>query len=254
VSDLTGDETRGACELHLDPDLRSSTVARSTFLPAFGQCGSEQKHLENMGVQKEAQHESSDLFLFFGCFRPAKLNKARGRWEYVGSRKFHVIHSWLQLGDIHRIKAPDPRWLSHPHGIPSSLVAADQQRRRPANQNNTIYTPRRHLTFAPRIPGYGTFTSFDCSDSGHPLRLSDPDSIPRSNWVLPMFFYKKLSHFSAKANWEKREQRCKVTQRGYGQEFVFEVPPSGDVRASVLRWLDSFPFAASAASASPLAT
>jgi hypothetical protein len=114
-------------------------------------------------------------------------------------------------------------------------------------------TPRTNLTFAPGIPGYGTFTSFDCNDSGHPLRLSDPNSIARSNWNLPILFCEKLSHIGAKAIWEEREQRCKVTQRGFGQEFVFEVPPSEEDRANVLCWLNSFPFAASAASGGPLA-
>jgi hypothetical protein len=220
----------------------------------FGQCGNEQTHLENNGVKKEPEHKPDDLFLFFGYFRPAKFNRDKGRWEYVGSCKLHVIHAWLQLGDIHRINAPDPTWSRHPHGIPSFLVVADQQRRSQAKQNNTIYTPRKHLTFLPDIPGYGTFTSFDCHDSGHPLRLTDPSSMPRSTWNLPIFFYKKLSHIGAKAIWEPRGQYCQVTHRGYGQEFVFEVPQSGEDRANVLSWLISFPFATTAVSASALVT
>ena len=57
-----------------------------------------------------------------------------------------------------------------------------------------------------------------------------------------MFFYKKLSNIGAKAKWEQQGQHCKVTRRGYGQEFVFEVPQSGEDRTNVLRWLLSLPF------------
>ena len=242
VTELSGNEHLAHGEVHLDPDLRNSSVPRLDFQPAFGQCGNEQTHLENQHVKKEPGQEPNDLFLFFGYFRPAKIND-KGRWEYEGSIKLHVIHGWLQLGDIHRINAPDPTWSRHPHGIPSFLVEADQQRRNQAKQNNTIYAPRKHLTFLPGIPGHGTFTSFDCHDSGHPLRLTDPSSKTRSTWNLPVFFYKKLSHIGPKATWEPRGQRCKVTYRGYGQEFVLEVPPSGEDRAKVLSWLISFPFA-----------
>lgn len=249
VSDLSGNENLAGCEVHLDPDLRSSRVSRSAFQPAFGQCGNEQKHLENEGVKKEPEQEPDDLFLFFGYFRPAMLNRDKGRWEYVGSCKLHVIHAWLQLGDIHRINAPDPTWSRHPHGIPSFLVVADQQRRSQAKQNNTIYTPRKHLTFLPGMPGHGTFSSFDCQDSGHPLRLTDPNSKQRSTWNLPRFFYKKLSHIGAKATWESGGQHCKVTHRGYGQEFVFDVQKSGQEPATVLSWLTTLPFAAADASA-----
>ncbi|MGA2905204.1 MAG: hypothetical protein ABSD98_15340 [Candidatus Korobacteraceae bacterium] len=249
VSDLSANENLAVSEVHLDPDLRASSVTRSAFHPAFGQCGSEQTHLENRGVKEEPGQQINDLFLFFGYFRPAKFNRDKGRWEYVGSCKLHVIHAWLQLGKIHRVNAPDPAWCRHPHGIPSFLVAADQQRRSQAKQNNTIYTPRRHLTFLPDVPGHGTFTSFDCHDSGHSLRLTDPGSKQRSTWKLPMFFYKKLSHIGEKATWERRGQHCRLTRRGYGQEFVFEVPQSGQDRAKVLNWLISLPFATTAVSA-----
>jgi hypothetical protein len=84
--------------------------------------------------------------------------------------------------------------------------------------------------------------------------VTDPSSMPRSTWNLPIFFYKKLSHIGAKAIWEPRGQHCQVTHRGYGQEFVFEVPQSGEDRANVLSWLISFPFATTAVSASALVT
>ena len=246
VSDLSGNKVLADCEVHLDPDLRSSSVPRSAFQPALGQCGNAQTHLEECGVGKEREQEPNDLFLFFGYFRPAKFNRDELKWEYVGSSKFHVIHSWLQLGDVERINAPDPKWNQHPHGIPSFLVKADQQRRSMAKQNNTIYTPRKHLTFWPDIPGYGTFTSFDCEDFGHPLRLTDrsPKS-PRSKWMLPMFFYQKLSHIGRKnPTWEKREEErhCNVMHQGYGQEFVFQAPTSQEDRKEVLSWLSSLPF------------
>lgn len=60
-----------------------------------------------------------------------------------------------------------------------------------------------------------------------------------------MFFYQELSHIGKKnPTWEKREeeQHCNVTHRGYGQEFVFEMPQSQEDREKVLSWLSSLPF------------
>lgn len=242
VSDLSKNEALGRSEVHLDPDLRGSSVSRSDFKPAFGQCGSEQTHLEKNDIKKRHGQEPNDLFLFFGYFRPAQINK-KDRWEYVGNKKIHVIHGWLQLGQIHLVSAPEPNWSQHPHGIPSFIVKTDQSRRSQEKQNNTIYVPRKHLTFLTGRLGYGTFNSFDWQASEHPLRLTDPHSEARSRWRLPSFFYKQLSHIGEKNNtWEKAGQHCNVMHKGYGQEFVFTVPPSPADREKVLKWLTRFPF------------
>src|SRR5271154_1441325 len=51
VRDLSGKDFADR-EVHLDPDLRGSSVSRSAFQPAFGQCGNEQTHLEKNKVGK----------------------------------------------------------------------------------------------------------------------------------------------------------------------------------------------------------
>ncbi|MCV6603932.1 MAG: hypothetical protein OIF34_01405, partial [Porticoccaceae bacterium] len=62
ISQLGGKGWRGRC--HLDPDLDASLIARPEgWLPAFGQFGCAQRHLEQEQVGR------GDLFLFFGWFR-----------------------------------------------------------------------------------------------------------------------------------------------------------------------------------------
>lgn len=189
LNDLSANQNFSRQELHLDPDLREDAISRSEpFKPAFGQCGGEQSHLDNPAHGADSG-ENTDLFLFFGYFRKARLDKLLNRWRYVRGKRLHVIHSWMQVGEATRIVGPSQDWSKHPHGIPSFLVRTDQQRRSAGKRNNTIYTPRNRLTFNPEICGYGVFSSL------HPdIQITDPGGRNRTQWRLPGFFRDKLSH------------------------------------------------------------
>jgi hypothetical protein len=54
---------------HLDPDIRPGLVRREGWMPAFGQVGAAETHLENQGVGM------GDLFLFFGWFCSTALEE-----------------------------------------------------------------------------------------------------------------------------------------------------------------------------------
>ncbi len=238
LNDLSGDPHFSEREVHLDPDLQEHVIERKyPFRAAFGQCGSEQSHLDNAKYGAVSDIDNTDLFLFFGYFRSVDYDKANNRQRYEGER-LHVIHSWMQVGNVHRIYSYPNGWSSHPHGAPSFLVRTDQQRRKPQNRNNTIYTPRERLTFNPGIPGHGVFSSL------HPvLQITDPDGRYRTEWRLPAFFYEKLSHLG-KAEWRQDGSHCYVTQRGYGQEFIFNSFGHPETHAQVRDWLAGFPFCA----------
>ena len=115
----------GCC--HLDPDLRLGQAPG--WVPAFGQTGAAQTHLENQGVGV------GDLFLFFGRFRQTQY-APDGRLRYVKAAPTqHVVFGYLQIGTIVRgDRIRDYPW--HPH--------AENPRPLP---NNTLYLASDRLTF-----------------------------------------------------------------------------------------------------------
>jgi hypothetical protein len=72
--------------------------------------------------------------------------------------------------------------------------------------------------------------------------MTAPKAKARSNWRLPPFF-EGLTHLG-KATRKTKDGFFWVEQRGYGQEFVLEVPPESSAKEKVLSWLQSLPFAA----------
>lgn len=95
VRDLSGGKVLPDSPTHLDPDLSNEALPRQEgWLPAFGQTGAAQSHLNSQGV------EVGDLFLFFGWFKKVEKNSS-GRWSYVsGAPDRHVIFGWLQVGEV----------------------------------------------------------------------------------------------------------------------------------------------------------
>ncbi|MGX8699445.1 MAG: hypothetical protein ACSW8F_05890, partial [bacterium] len=71
LAQLNPGKTYAAC--HLDPDIRRDIrlAAIPDWKPAFGQIGSAQ------GLLRNAHVEPGDIFLFFGWFRQAELQKER---------------------------------------------------------------------------------------------------------------------------------------------------------------------------------
>jgi hypothetical protein len=152
--------------------------------------------------------------------------------------------SW---GKVDCVEQGDVRWPAHPHAIPSQIVAKALARRSKARPNNSIYTPRDALSFEPRLPGFGTFKVFRAHQEKNPLRLTSADrginpNGNRSTWELPDFFHRKLSHIG-EARWEEKENsrknRCTVSVKGQGQEYVYELSKNPCERAKIRKWLQS---------------
>jgi hypothetical protein len=231
VEGVTGGRVHGESELHLDPDLRMNAISRNVFQPAFGQVGTAQSHLEKKGVSKSTAAEDKDLFLFFGLYRRVQSS---GGWRYVSrAPKLHVIFGWLQVDKILQLPGDDvPVGLRrHPHAIPSFIVEKELRRRSKSKQNNTIYLPREKLTFCDNLTGSGLFDAPFRPDADDPRCLSAPGQAQSSRWRLPSFFH-GLSNMGTQPSpsgefWEPQ-------RKGYGQEFVLDVPPQN---SEIHEWL-----------------
>jgi hypothetical protein len=231
VEGLTRGRVRGESELHLDPDLRKNAISRNVFQPAFGQVGTAQSHLENQSVRKSTATEDKALFLFFGLYQHVEMS---GGWRYVSrARKLHVIFGWLQVDRILRLPGDDvPVSLKrHPHAIPSFIVEAELRRRSKDKRNNTIYLPREKLTFCDNLAGSGLFDAPFRLDEDDPRRLSAPSQAQPSLWRLPSFFH-GLSNMGKQPS--PSGEFWKPQRKGYGQEFVLDVPPQS---SEIHEWL-----------------
>ncbi|MDX1606989.1 MAG: hypothetical protein R3202_12400 [Candidatus Competibacterales bacterium] len=192
-----GIRTRGGC--HVDPDLDPDALPRAPgWRAAFGSVGAAGRHLQLQGVG------AGDLFLFFGWFRPTRLEQGRLRFE--AGPDLHVIFGYLQVGDLLRVgpEARLPEWLAdHPHAAPA----------RRSSPGNTIYLAAPRLTLAGTGgPGAGLLPY-----ARHRV-LTAPDH-SRSRWALPrrVFAGRPITYHSEKA-W--RDGVFHSARRG--QEFVME--------------------------------
>lgn len=154
VEDLTAGRIQRSHLCHLDPDLRSESLPRSRgWVPALGQVGNAQKHLDRNRVGK------SDLFLFFGTFRA--VERVGKKWRYCRTApKVHSLYGWLQIEDVVPVlEASDViksrPWLKdHPHAQPNVTWRGE----------NVIYTARANLHLNGRrtsLAGAGTFNTHD---------------------------------------------------------------------------------------------
>jgi hypothetical protein len=219
---------------HLDPDLSNEALHRySDWLPAFGQTGAAQSHLNSQGV------EVGDLFLFFGWFKKVEKSSS-GRWCYVpGAPDRHVIFGWLQVGEVLRVGAKTDEfserypWLArHPHlnGERSS--------------NNTIYVASPTLNLPEqsqlgRLAGGGVFGSVSNART-----LSAPDQTSRSLWLMPAFFApsrdgRTLSYHGDPTRWKAVDEGWVQLQSvAKGQEFVLDSRNRADTM-QIHSWLES---------------
>lgn len=143
---------RGAECCHLDPDLVKERRGKpiQEWIPAFGQVNQSAAYLKNQHVSE------GDLFLFFGNFRHIRQN--HGKYEYVRrtdktedtylGMPLQVVWGYLQVGGI--ITDPDEqkKLFWHPHGCDKRIYE---------EKDNVIFTASRQLSFAPEMPGAGTF-------------------------------------------------------------------------------------------------
>lgn len=208
VSDLSRQRVRPDAPAHVDPDLEPSTRSRQPgWLPAFGQDGSAQRHLDRQGVGLD------DVFLFFGWFREVEL--VNGRYRYCTSApNLHVLFGWLQVGRVLRVGPdPVPPWLqAHPHAAGAGWPS------------NTVYV-------AKGAGGAGVFPRFEPR-----LTLTEPGRV-RSVWRLPLDFLPRsrsaLSFHGSLARWTEIRGGCRLQSVAKGQEFVLKL---GDYQG-VQRWL-----------------
>lgn len=143
---------RGVEHCHLDPDLakdRRREVIHE-WIPAFGQVNQSATYLKNQHISE------GDLFLFFGNFRHVK--QSHGKYEYVRrtaktedtylGMPMQVVWGYLQVGRI--ITDPDEqkKMFWHPHACNKRVYE---------EKNNVIFTASKQLSFAPEMPGAGTF-------------------------------------------------------------------------------------------------
>ncbi|OUN26140.1 hypothetical protein [Blautia sp. An81] len=143
---------RGVEHCHLDPDLVKDRRRESIreWTPAFGQINQAATYLKNQHISE------GDLFLFFGNFRHIKQN--HGKYEYVRrtdktedtylGMPLQVVWGYLQVGGI--ITDPDEqkKLFWHPHACDKRIYE---------EKNNVIFTASKQLSFAPEMPGAGTF-------------------------------------------------------------------------------------------------
>jgi hypothetical protein len=194
---------------HLDPDLRSDTVAERepAWRPTFGQVGGAQSHLAARGVGP------GDLFLFFGWFRgTAPAGGRRLRWA---GPDLHVLWGWLEVGEVVPVDAATDLGWSHPH--------LDGRHLDRYATGNTLYLAADRLSLHPALPGAGTFQRLTPA-----LRLT-AEGTTRSVWDLPADLHptrtpEPLSWHSP-ARWSPiGDDRCRLrTVRG--QEFVVGATP-----------------------------
>jgi len=206
IKQLGGRCWRGRC--HLDPDLDAGLMTRPEgWLPAFGQYGSAQRHLEQEGVG------TGDLFLFFGWFRQTEWVK--GRLQFVsGAPDLHILHSWLQVGEVcpvdENLVGRWPGLVQHPHLLKDYPF-------------NTLYLPSEQLVVDNQslATGSGMF--------GHwrpELQLTVPGEL-RSIWRLPDCFSPQasvsvLSYHRNPERWRSLEEGVQLSAVYRGQEFVVE--------------------------------
>lgn len=199
---------------HLDPDIRPNLRASSVknWVPAFGQIHSAQGVLNNSCV------EVGDVFLFFGWFR--KTKETENGYKYItkkDSKDFydisdlHVIYGYMQIGKIITDKEEIKKYRWHPHSRPDYNKD---------NSNNTLYIPAEKLSFAPDLPGYGTF------DYDKKLVLT-AENMTRSNWTYRSCLVKEGRTNSAK------DRNKHIQYRGIWQELVLDESPD------MIEWLKS---------------
>ena len=221
IKQLGGKCWRERC--HLDPDLDASLIERPEgWLPAFGQSGSAQRHLEQEGVGV------GDLFLFFGWFRQTEWHK--GKLRFVSDAPdLHLFHGWLQIDRLLRPGSDniESGWLDeHPH-------------MRAEYQHNCIYLARNHLEFSgfEGVSGGGAFDSLSQSRV-----LTRPGEL-RTQWQLPEFFWpqqfdKALSYHRKEWRWQRGpDNEVWLDSAFRGQEFVFDCGQVSDTE--ICAWLQA---------------
>ena len=189
----------GRC--HLDPDLRAETQPRiKGWRGLFGQVGAAASHLDNQDVGV------GDLFLFFGLYRHTVLSDGKLRFK---GPALHCLYGYLEVEMIIPIDEEAPDWAAgHPH-------LAERYK----DTNSRLYVARERLSFAHRLPGFGSF-GFD-----EALQLTAAGGGGLTDWLLDESFSPgsggALSYHNDKDRWGAVEDgKVSLQAVARGQEFV----------------------------------
>jgi hypothetical protein len=209
------DDTR----VHLDPDLSQNKPGIPDWLPTFGQSGAAEGHLRKNQVGK------GDLFLFYGWFRRTVKTDQGYQYDRNDPDGRHIIWGYMEVGERKPVEEiiDDPRYdwaKQHPH------LYSHRKRPLKAQARNTVYIANSSLSFAPHLPGAGTFRYAES------LVLTKPnqESHKRSRWHLDEIFHP--SKGTEMTNHRKPERwgcieggKCELQTVGRGQEFVISNNP-----------------------------
>lgn len=189
---------------HADPDIRRSLFYHSDqyWRPMLGQQGLPEAHLEKQGVSK------GDLFLFYGLFRDVK--RTQGKYSFSSPSFKQVIWGYLQVGGEPLPVIDNPMQLLHPHYYACHAYSV--------RDRNTVYPAADTLSFAPNLPGFGTFTySNDLMLSAHASERAETYNLFR----LPShFFYHRMTGHSNETRWCLDGKHCYLHAANRGQEFI----------------------------------
>lgn len=240
IKHLGGKQWRSGC--HLDPDIDASLLAdTANWLPAFGQSGAAQRHLEQEGVGQ------GDLFLFFGWFRQTK--KVKGKLQFVkGAPDIHLLYGWLQVGEILRPRmdvgaGEDEPFAATPEQILSRYPQLAQHPHLKKDYPfNCLYLPTETLRLNGEptdVAGYGMFPGYRPE-----LQLTTAGE-NRTHWTLPQVFFpsdfdRALSYHRQPWRWQDADSslnpgKVHLQAAARGQEFVLEL----DVQPEVTGWIRS---------------
>ncbi len=203
---------------HTDPDIRRDLfyAPNENWRPLFGQQGNSQKHLRKQGVGE------GDLFLFFGLFQDVR--RVDGKYRFVPGTQKQIIWGYMQVGAPPALVEGNPEGLPHPHFYSWADYAPEKV--------NTVYRAADSLSFAPELPGYGTF-GFDESlvlskTSGDSPKIYD-------EWELPAHFFRhRMSYNFRDSRWRLSGEKCVVAAARRGQEFVVQDDPEAEAWAENL--------------------
>jgi hypothetical protein len=211
VVNLTKDKIPADHLAHLDPDINRTSLLRDNgWRPILGQVGAAQGHLRNQGVSP------GDLFLFFGLFQEAIVDKGQVRLNSKFSAK-HVIWGWLQVENSMAVDEIEPaqyRWAKyHPHFHRGSA------------KSNTVYFGKERLDFpgleGKAIDGGGVFPQFA------PKRQLTASRAKLSIWKLPLWMFpagkaSALTYHGNPGRWNRQNDHVLLQTVSRGQEFVLD--------------------------------
>lgn len=230
ISNLTNGRMSINSNIHLDPVLEQpSSWDYADWLPSLGQTGAAQGHLRKQNI------DIGDIFLFFGWFR--EIEEIDGIWRYKrDAANVHVLYGWMEIGSIHSIVTDRENsinkysWVKeHPHFINPNHYTSPQ---------NTLYVSSKKSIYRDGCGG-GKFKKY--SDD---LRLTAPDSINRTVWALPEWFYpsegkKPLTYNTNLQKWSKDGAgKAILTSTARGQEFILDTdsyPEAKDWIENIIR-------------------